>query len=82
MSKQKPMIINGNTPPDPGWVMLDQPVQFVPESLYHDASAVRKDRKAAYGQVAGVICYINRAHRYFTVTYKINGKSFKEGFKY
>ncbi len=82
MSKRKPMRISEDTPPDPGRVMLGQPVQFVPASFYHDATTVRKDRRPVHQSVIGIICYINRRHRYFTVTYKVNNQELKESFKY
>mgnify|MGYP000013155539 FL=1 len=32
--------------------------------------------------VTGTVIYINRAHRFFTVLYELNGSIFRESFKY
>ncbi len=74
--------IRSDTIPEEAIVRLGQRVRFTPTAFCHELSSTPKRGKPVYRSVEGTICYINRPHRYFTVSYEMQELLFLESFKF
>lgn len=62
---------------------LGEKVRFTPAAFLGEASARRESEKMQIPRtVTGRVEYINRAHRYFTAVFTVNGRSMRESFKF
>lgn len=62
--------------------VLGAPYRFTPAAFYQERSAVLPGQKPVPREVDGVITYINWAHCWFKVTYKLNGYEMSQGIKF
>lgn len=61
---------------------LGAPVTFTPAAFLQEKSAVLPGQQPAPRTVTGTITYINWAHSWFRVTYKVNGVELSQGIKF
>lgn len=61
---------------------LGAPYSFTPAAFLQEKSAVLPGQQPVPRTVTGTITYINWAHRWFRVTYKVNGTELSQGIKF
>lgn len=62
--------------------VLGAPYTFTPAAFLQEKSAVLPGQQPVPRTVTGTITYINWAHRWFLVTYKVNGIELRQGIKF
>ena len=61
---------------------LGAPYSFTPAAFLQEKSALLPGQQPVPRPVTGTITYINWAHRWFRVTYKVNGTELSQGIKF
>lgn len=61
---------------------LGTPYTFTPAAFLQEKSAVLPGQQPVPRSVTGTITYINWTHRWFLVTYKVNGIELSQGIKF
>lgn len=64
-------------------IQLGASYSFVPEAFIDVHTPGRPSKQKEFPRKAtGCVTYINRAHRFFIVTFVVNGCTLNEGFKF
>lgn len=63
-------------------IKLGAAYSFMPEAFINYQDGPLPGGQAVPRRVTGRITYINHAHRYFRVTYEVNGVTLSESFKF
>ena len=63
-------------------IQLGAAFSFVPSAFIGEGSGMLPGQKEIPRKVTGRVTYINRVHRHFTVTAKVNGCTLNESFKF
>lgn len=77
-----PAITPAARPRRPFVPVLGAPYTFTPAAFLQEKSAVLPGQQPVPRTVTGTITYINWAHSWFRVAYKVNGVELSQGIKF